>query len=58
MTDHALAFGNQFFTQLVVRIFVDGRLSVGKCCTKKETDTDNRGFVSGFHSNIPSKKPR
>jgi hypothetical protein len=30
MTGHAIAFSNQFFTQFVVRIFVDGRLSLGK----------------------------
>jgi hypothetical protein len=35
MADHALAFGNQFFTQLVVRIFVDGRLSDGQMLHKK-----------------------
>jgi hypothetical protein len=56
MAGHALAFGNQFFTQLVVRILVDDRLRMGKSCTK-ETDTNQRGLVSGVHSSLPSKKP-
>jgi len=56
MARHALAFGDQFFAQLVVSLFEDGRLRMGKCC-KKETHKDHHGLVAGVHSSLPSKKP-
>ena len=56
MAGHALAFGDQFFAQLVVSLFEDGWLRMGQSCTK-ETHKDHRGLVWGVHSSLPSKKP-
>ncbi len=44
MTGHALAFSNQFFTQFVVRILVDGRLRMGRPLSGKKATTTHRAF--------------